>query len=61
VGLDATIPSTIGGVFEGDGYFVEFDLGSEPIVEVVHVVFRGTTANSDPVTARLHTFGWDIS
>jgi hypothetical protein len=56
----AAIPSAMGGLFEGDDYFVEFDLGSDPVVQVVHVVFRGTTTNSQPVLARLDTFGWTI-
>jgi hypothetical protein len=56
----ATVPATYAGLFEGDGHFVEFDLGTGPLVEAVHVVFRG--GPSKPIEEQLRDeYGWIIT
>jgi hypothetical protein len=51
------LPATMQGVFHSEPYSVELDLGSEPIVKHVHVVFRGM---HELVEERIHALGWAI-
>jgi hypothetical protein len=49
----ADLPATYKGSFEGDGYSITFNLGADPTVNQVDVVFYGATSQAPPVEDRL--------